>query len=184
MRCIRRRGRVSVTAQLEGRYGQRRSCVAFRSCAEERCGHVGSTELALASWERSLSVSACCGGAVNSASRGRAVQCRIHHMGRAQERQGVSLLNGWCVKQVLACCGSAFVHQGPNPPLERTRTSKAPWPRCAGCLSCASRPRRLAGAGRSAYTLGPSRTMSAACSPSLVILRRRCGASGEAVAYR
>jgi hypothetical protein len=45
-------------------------------------------------------------------------------MGWAQERLGVLLLNGGCVKQVLACCGSAFDHQAPNPSIERTSSSK------------------------------------------------------------
>ena len=42
----------------------------------------------------------------------------------------------------------------PNPSLERTRTGKALGPRDAHGLCCASRPKRLASAVRSAQTLG------------------------------
>jgi hypothetical protein len=54
---------------------------------------IGSTELALASWERSLSVSACYGG--GGEQRNATVVPRgpaIHHVGRAPERLGLLLL--------------------------------------------------------------------------------------------
>ncbi len=52
----------------------------------------------------------------------------------------------------------------PSYSFNRTRYGKAPWPRCARCLSCASRPGRLASARRL-----PLR--SASQSPTLTVIR-------------
>lgn len=115
------------------------SSVAWRGQLGSKRGvvSVGSAAFAFASCKRSPTrVGTGTVVAVNNACHGRAVR--------------VMLFNGWCSQggPLLAMAVPSFT--GPNPALERTRTSKAPWPRCAGCLSCAPRPRRLAGARRSA----------------------------------
>ena len=53
----------------------------------------------------------------------------------------------------------------PNPSLERTSTGKALWPRLAQAWHASSRPKHLAGGGRSAQTLGARNALkSKACS--------------------